>query len=113
MQKSKFQGMKRLIYPNVTVIRLATVSAFVIGAISLTTSPVEGSPVIRVAFDGVIPQSSVPDTTGAMGPHSYLEFVNLGSSLFSRNGRLIDEGDQWALSGLSPTGNIYPAGDVQ
>jgi hypothetical protein len=94
-----------VVHSTVALFRLAMISAFVIGVISLTVSPVEASPVLRVAFDGVIPQSSIPDTTGAMGPHSYLEFVNVDSALFSRNGTLIDEGDQWALSGL---GDVLP-----
>jgi hypothetical protein len=45
------------------------------------------APVANPSFQGVFESDlSPPDTTGAIGPHSYVEFINLQLGLFSRTG---------------------------
>ena len=64
------------------------------------TSP--KAPSIGVQWDGLVhPGIQPPDTTGAVGPNSYIETVNLDFGIYSRSGVLINQGSLTQLTGSS------------
>jgi hypothetical protein len=69
---------------------------------SPTASPIPGTdPTVTTTWNG---QSQTglapPDPTGAIGPSSYLQLINLRYGLYRRDSSLINSGDLGALTGL-------------
>jgi len=70
--------------------------AVTVTAASGGSGPVLGSSWQGEAQGGLAP----PDPTGAMGPNSYLELINLRYGIYRRDKSLVGEGDLGALTGL-------------
>jgi len=52
-----------------------------------------GTPVSTLGWSGATdPQVTPPDTTGAIGPNSYIELINLQYEIFNRSGSVISAG---------------------
>jgi hypothetical protein len=61
------------------------------------SSPIAGPSWEGVHNGGITP----PDSTGAIGTYSYIEFVNLNYAIYSRTGALLDIGTAQNLTGIS------------
>jgi hypothetical protein len=73
--------------------------------VSLTvTAQVTGGPTASPSWSGEYQGGlAPPDPTGAIGPNSYIELINLRYGIYGRNGNLLSsgsEGDLGALTGL-------------
>lgn len=69
-------------------------------SVSLEITPTSATgPTIGVSWNG---QSEAdlapPDPTGAIGPNSYIELINLRYGIYGRDGRILNEGDLGALT---------------
>lgn len=76
------------------------------GASLVVTAATTSGPTIGVTWNG---QSEAdlapPDPTGAIGPNSYIQLINLRYGIYGRDASLIDEGDLGALT-LFPVGEL-------
>jgi len=58
------------------------------------------APTIGASWNGVNDQTlSPPDTNGAIGPQSYIEFINLQVGVYTRAGAVIATGNAQTLTG--------------
>jgi hypothetical protein len=76
------------------------------GVSLVVTAASTSGPTIGVTWNG---QSEAdlapPDPTGAIGPNSYIQLINLRYGIYGRDASLIDEGDLGALT-LFPVGEL-------
>ncbi|HEY3125861.1 MAG TPA: hypothetical protein VGK07_02290, partial [Candidatus Limnocylindria bacterium] len=76
-------------------------------SVSLAITPTSATgPTIGVTWNG---QSEAdlapPDPTGAIGPNSYIELINVRYGIYARDGSVLNEGDLGALT-LFPVGEL-------
>src|SRR5437764_4895524 len=68
------------------------------------TSPPTGrtrrAPTRGASWEGEFDHPAPPDTTGAIGPNSYIEPINSRFGIYSRTGTVISEGDLGQLTGV-------------
>ena len=63
------------------------------------TAASSGGPTVGVSWNGQFESDlAPPDPTGAMGPTSYIEAINLRYGIYGRDGALINEGDLGQLT---------------
>jgi hypothetical protein len=88
-----------------TITGVSTAATHTTG-VSLAVVAVSTGPSIGVSWNG---QSEAdlapPDPTGAVGPNSYIELINLRYGIYGRDARVIDQGDLGALT-LFPVGEL-------
>ncbi len=60
------------------------------------------SPVVDVSWEGVNDMTvTPPDSTGAIGPNSYVELINLQFGIYNRSGGVVSSGTLQSLTGIS------------
>lgn len=59
------------------------------------------APVVGASWEGQFDTPAPPDTTGAIGPNSYIEPINSRFGIYSRTGTLISQGDLGQLTGVT------------
>ena len=68
-------------------------------AVSLTVSAASSGPTLGPSWNGQSENDlAPPDPTGAIGPNSYIELINLRYGIYERTGSPIDQGDLGALT---------------
>jgi hypothetical protein len=89
-----------------TVSGVSATATHTTGVTLTITAASTAGPTIGVSWNG---QSEAdlapPDPTGAIGPNSYIELINLRYGIYGRDASLIEEGDLGALT-LFPVGEL-------
>ena len=77
----------------------AGTSATHAAAVALTVSAAPSGPRVGPSWKGQAENDlAPPDPTGAIGPSSYIELINLRYGIYGRDGSLVNEGDLGALT---------------
>jgi hypothetical protein len=89
-----------------TISGASSAATHTVGVSLVVTSASTAGPTIGVSWNG---QSEAdlapPDPTGAIGPNSYIQLINLRYGIYGRDASVIEEGDLGALT-LFPVGEL-------